>query len=187
MSVRSFVAAMAVVGTLGTASVAAQEPLRAGVLGSPTIGRAAPEVVLPYFTSLGPGPTDQPFRLGAELGRVVILVFGGKADSAAADDWASIKARTDSLVGRNVVAAGLLRAGPDRTLEIATGLPDFKLLADKEGRAHRTYGISESTRSWSIFVVGDDGRLVWGGRISARGSDGWAAVRAAVARGHTAG
>jgi len=187
MRVRGVMAAVAAVATLGTATLAGQEPLRAGVLGSPTVGRSAPEIVLPYFTAQGPGPADQPFRLGAELGRVVILVFGGKADSAAAGDWAAVKARTDSLVGRNVIAAGLIRGSPERTLEIAAGLPDFKLLADQDGRAHRNYGIAESTRSWSAFVVSDDGRLVWFGRISARGSEGWAAVRSAVSKGRTAG
>ena len=62
----------------------AQEPVKAHVMGDPMPGREAPAFSLPYLTAEGPGPADQPFKLRAELGRVVVLAFvPGLTDSAA--------------------------------------------------------------------------------------------------------
>ncbi|MBL8986588.1 MAG: redoxin domain-containing protein [Gemmatimonadetes bacterium] len=169
-------------------SVQAQErPLRAGVLGSPTVGKPAPDVVLPYFLPTGPGPTDQPFRLSAELGRVVVLVLGGGLDSASRAGWREVAERARGLGGRSVVVAGVVRAGAEAVLGLSVGLDtDLKLLADPDGRVHRTYGLGRGGRVWAGFVVADDGRLVWSGRLELGSEVGWKDLAAAVEQGRTA-
>src|SRR5262245_25168902 len=69
-----------VVGSLLTAPpVGAQ--LKAALVGDPKVGEDAPDFALSYLTAQGPGPADQPFRLRAELGRTVVLLFATSLDS----------------------------------------------------------------------------------------------------------
>ncbi|MGE3617839.1 MAG: hypothetical protein AB7L66_18350, partial [Gemmatimonadales bacterium] len=103
----------------GAVSGVAAQSLRAGVLGSPAIGKAAPPLELPYVTADGPGPADQPFRLGAELGRVVILVFGGGNDSTRVAGWRQAAAAVTPMLGRSVVAAGVVRGSVAEVTDFA--------------------------------------------------------------------
>lgn len=173
---------------LGTGVATAQDrPLRAGVLGSPTVGKPAPEVVLPYFLATGPGPVDQPFRLSAELGRVVVLVMGGGLDSVSRLEWGKVTKRIVGLAGRSVVVVGVVRAPSEGVLGLATGLgTEIKFLADSDGRVHRTWGLGRGARSWAGYVVADDGRLLWAGRLELGTGLGWSDLEGAVGRGRTA-
>lgn len=141
---------------LAMASGQAQEPVRAGMVGRAKIGKPAPEVVLRYFTAAGPGPADQPFRLSAELGRVLVLVFGPSDQS---DWWRSVAGVADSAwAGATLV--GVTRQGPDLVAGLAQAMPNdrIKLLADSTGHAWRAFGVTRRDRR--AFVVADDGRIV---------------------------
>lgn len=168
-------------------AVAQERPLRAGVLGSPSVGKPAPEVVLPYFQATGPGPVDQPFRLSAELGRVVVLVMGGGLDSVSRTEWRQVAERVGGLAGRSVVAVGVVRAPAEGVLGLAVGVgTEIKFLADPDGRVHRNWGLGRGPRSWAGFVVADDGRLLWAGRLELGTGLGWSDLEGAVGRGRTA-
>ena len=146
----------AVLTTLAIASGQAQEPIRAGMVGRARVGKPAPEVVLRYFTAAGPGPAEQPFRLSAELGRVLVVVFG-PADQA--DWWRSVAGVADSSwAGATLI--GVTRQGPSVVVGLAQTMPNdrIKLLADSTGQAWRAFGVARRDRR--AFVVADDGRIV---------------------------
>lgn len=148
---------VAVLGLVAALPAVAQDRLRVGVVGNPAVGSPAPELVLPYYTVGGAGPADQPFRLSAELGRVVVLVFGPAADSAG---WAAIGAQADSM-GASAVLAGVVKAAP-RVAEQAAGrlgTNRVKLLADSLGRGHRRFGVRPG--GWEAFVIDDTGRVAF--------------------------
>lgn len=148
---------LAVVGLVAAMPAGAQDRLRVGVVGNPAIGSPAPELVLPYYTIAGAGPIDQPFRLSAELGRVVVLVFGPAADSAG---WAAIGAQADSL-GAAAVMAGVLKTTPRVAEQVAGRLTSsrLKVLADSAGRGHRRFGARPGR--WEAFVIDDAGRVAF--------------------------
>ncbi|MFN0180646.1 MAG: hypothetical protein ACKVZ0_17740 [Gemmatimonadales bacterium] len=147
-----------VVGAVLAVGVArAEAQVRAGVVGAPAVGKAAPALVLPYFTGAGAGPHDQPFRLGAELGRSVVLVFGPATDSTR---WRLVGALADSSWTKAVVA-GAVRGTPAAVGALAgvVGSERLKLLADSTGRGHRRFGVR--AHQWTVFVVDDAGRVAF--------------------------
>jgi len=153
--VRTIGLAVALAAAVGTESGYSQEPIRAGVVGRPKPGQRAPEIVLPYFTSAGPGPADQPFRRSAELGRVLVIVFGPRNES---QWWSAVAAAADSAWPAAVLV-GVVRGTPGEVALVAGGLPNdrAKLLADSTGHAGRAFGVGANGRA--AFVVGDDGRV----------------------------
>ena len=171
---------------VAAAPLAAQD-LKAGLMGSPAPGREAPGIVLPYFTAAGPGPANQPFRLSAELGRVVVLVFDAREDNASAAKWAEVTARLDSLAGSTVALVGVVHAGAGPTQVLATGQAgQLKFLADSLGLVHRRYGVGRGARHWLLVVVADDGRVVSAGPIQFGSSAWWGTIGPSVRRGRTA-
>jgi hypothetical protein len=142
---------------LAVTAARAEAQVRAGVVGAPAVGKAAPALVLPYFTSAGAGPHDQPFRLGAELGRAVVVIFGPASDSAR---WRVVGALADSSWTKAVVA-GVVRGIPDAvgTLALAVASERLKLLADSTGRGHRHFGATGNR--WTVYVVDDAGRVAF--------------------------
>lgn len=135
--------------------MAAQEPVRAGVVGTDRVGRPAPALVGRYFNANGPGPIDQPFRLSAELGRVVVVLLGPVSDTAG---WRSAVAAAESLPAAAVVV-GVVREAEDGVAGLATRLnsPRLKFLADPTGQSHRAF--AAKTSSWTAVVVDDTGRI----------------------------
>src|SRR5262245_6429780 len=92
------------------AAVPARAQLKLALVGDPKVGQDAPDFSLSYITSQGPGPADQPFRLRAELGRKVVLVFGTSKDQVKMrEGWQALAASRDSLFGPDVVVTGLVR------------------------------------------------------------------------------
>lgn len=164
---------------LGVAMTGAAQgqALKAALLGDPPVGRTAPEIRLLYWRDGAPGPVDQPFRLGAELGRVVVLAFGGAPGRAG---WSDLAARTDSLGSPRIelVAVARARIGSMATL---SGGPGLKVLADSLGLVHRQYGVRPND-GWAVFVVADDGRLIWKDRRANLGSPAWWARLVEAAR-----
>jgi hypothetical protein len=142
---------------LAIAAAETQAQVRVGVVGNPAVGKAAPELVFPYFSAAGAGPADQPFRLGAELGRAVVVIFGPATDSTR---WRVVGALADSSWTKAVVA-GVVRGTPTvvGALAVAVGSERIKFLADSTGRGHRHFGASANR--WSVYVVDDAGRVAF--------------------------
>ncbi len=193
---RSWLTAGLLMVMAATGLEAQEQRPRLGVLGSPREGRPAPAVVAPYLTQAGPGPVDQPFRLAAELGRVVILVLGGAADSAAGPAWRQVEEQVAGLLSGRVILVGAARGTPSQVAALAAGLrtvePDAgspvptKLLADGDGQVHRAYGVGTRDRSWATFVIADDGRIAAIVRANPARPEWRAGVEAGVRKGRTA-
>ena len=142
-------------------ALSAQEPVKAHVMGDPLPGRDAPAFSLPYLTAEGPGPVDQPFKLKAELGRVVVLVFvPGLTDSAAVTLVRTFSSQADSLFAGDVVVAAVTSTGagrleaPARTLGV-----QFKVLPDSTEGVRRMYGVTRG--SMAAYVINPLGRVSW--------------------------
>ena len=139
----------------------AQEPVKVRLMGDPQKGKEAPAFSLPYFTSEGPGPADQPFTLRAELGRVVVLAFcRGLTDSTAVVLLRTLTARYDSLFPGEVAVAALL---PETGAALAAAARDntlrIKLLPDSTESIRRLYGVERN--GTSVYVIGPTGRVLW--------------------------
>jgi peroxiredoxin len=183
--------AIASAGLLALAhAAAAQEPLKGGLVGNPRVGRPAPDLDHEYVTATGPSPADQRFRLSAELGRVVVLVFAGAPQEGDRESWDALMAAADSVLSPGSVIVGVLHGRSGPVQEQATGLAGtFRFLPDSTGRVHRRYGVELGKRSsgWSVFVVGDDGRLVYRGQeFRPTDASRLQQVAEATRRGHTA-
>lgn len=139
----------------------AQEPVKAHVMGDPLPGRDAPAFSLPYLTADGPGPADQPFKLKAELGRVVVLAFvPGLTDSAAVALVQAFTSRADSLFAGDVVVVAVASTGsgrlesPARTLGVR-----LKVVPDSLEGVRRMYGVTRG--SIAAYVIDPLGRVSW--------------------------
>ncbi len=169
---------VALAGLLAVLVVPAEaQKLRASLLDDPPIGRTPPDIILPYWANGTPGPADQPFRLKAELGKVVVLAFGG---SGQRPGWADVAARVDSM-GSPRVELVAVAWGRAEALAGLGGATRLKILADSAGATHRRYGV-RATDGWAFFVVADDGRLIWKARRPEVASPGWWAQLVAAAR-----
>ena len=131
------------------AEARAQDAVKMRTVDVPRIGRQAPEVILPYVTRQGPGPVDQPFRLSAELGRVVVLLFH------AGDGFlGELTGQVDSLLGRNGVLAVVTPDSAEGIVDRATRLAlPYKSLTDGGGEVSRRFGFGNR--------VPGDGGVAW--------------------------
>lgn len=130
-------------------------------MGDPLPGRDAPAFSLPYLTAEGPGPADQPFRLRAELGRVVVLAFvPGLTDSAAVALVQAFTTRADSLFVGEVVVAAVASSDPGHLESRARVLGvRLKVLADSTEGVRRMYGVTRG--SIAAYVIDPLGRISW--------------------------
>lgn len=145
--------------------VLAQEPLKAAVMSDLRVGQDAPDFSLPYFTAAGPGPADQPFRLRAELGHIVVLVFSGDpADTLTRTTWSYLAAQAQSLFRPGVVVAGVVAGGGAGAAALAQGKPPtFKFLPDSTSRVHRQFGSGGVGRQ-AVYVITEEGRVAYRSR-----------------------
>jgi peroxiredoxin Q/BCP len=128
------------------------------------VGRPAPQVVLPYATSEGLGPSDQPFDLRKELGRVVVLAFyPGDFTPGCTAEWRALRDREQTLFGPGVVIAGISADSLDTHVRFARELElprRFKLLSDPRLEVARRYGLSSGDRTRrAVVVIGRDGTV----------------------------
>lgn len=126
------------------------------------VGRQAPAVVLPYATKAGAGPTDQPFDLRRELGRVVVLAFyPGDFTPGCIAEWRAFRDRAGTIFGSQVVVAGISADSIDSHIRFARELDlPFKLLSDPELRVARQYDAADASRARRVVVViGRDGMV----------------------------
>ena len=149
-----------------TVSVPVQAQLKLALVGDPKVGQDAPDFTLSYITSAGPGPADQPFRLRAELGRTVVLVFGTSKDQVKMQQgWQALAAARDSLFGPGVVVTGLVRWKTEPTKSLAAGLTSsIKLLPDSLGQGFRVFGVRRYAARWVVYVIDPEGRVAYRSR-----------------------
>ena len=148
---------------LAASSHVASAQLKAGLVEDPKVGEDAPDFTLSYLTAQGPGPADQPFRLRAELGHTVVLVFATSSDSAAMRrEWQAFAGLKPSLEKPGLVVVGLVRwkSEPTQALASELSLP-MKFLPDSVGRGFRNFGVvgRGSGARWAAFVVDAEGRV----------------------------
>jgi peroxiredoxin len=155
------VLALTVSPSVSRSVLSAQDPVRAHVMGDPLPGRDAPAFSLPYLTAEGSGPVDQPFKLRAELGRVVVLAFiPGLSDSAAVALVQAFTTRADSLFGADVTVAAVSSAGGAKLEASAKALGiRMKVLPDTSESVRRMYGVTRG--SIAVYVVNPLGRVSW--------------------------
>lgn len=142
--------------------VMAQEPvsIRFAVQEEIRVGRAAPNVVLPYATRDGVGPAGQPFDLRKELGLVVVLAFyPGNFTPGCLAEWRTFRDQAESLFGPDVVVAGISSDSLESHIRFASELMlPFKLLSDPNLRVVRGLGLANGDRARrAVVVVGRDG------------------------------
>ena len=158
--------ALAMLLVLAATPLAAQDSapvrLRLAVEEAPRVGRPAPALRLPYATRHGIGPADQPFDLGKELGRVVVVAFyPGDFTPGCTAEWRAFRDRADALFGADVVVAGVSADSLASHVRFASELDlPFKLLSDPDRRVARRWGASDgrSTRR-VVVVVGRNGTV----------------------------
>lgn len=126
------------------------------------VGRQAPQVVLPYATSQGAGPADQPFDLRKELGHVVVLAFyPGDFTPGCLAEWRALSDRAGTLFGPGVVLAGISVDPIESHVRFARELElpaRFKLLSDTGLSVTRRYGLaSGDVARRAVVVIGRDG------------------------------
>lgn len=126
------------------------------------VGRQAPQVILPYATSEGPGPVGQPFDLRKELGFVVVLAFyPGDFTPGCLAEWRALRDRAATLFGPGVVLAGISADSIETHVRFARELelpPRFKLLSDSRLTVARRYGLESGDRTRrAVVVIGRDG------------------------------
>ncbi len=145
------------VGGLGAQQRDDDPRIRATLGGEFRVGRPAPALRLPYLTSQGAGPTDQPFDLSRELGRVVVLGVAPTREGEAAG-WAALAGARDSLFGGDVVLVGLSPSRADSLLAHPERVPSgVKLLSDPERNVARQYALDQ--RPGVVLVIGRDGQV----------------------------
>lgn len=119
------------------------------------IGQAAPPIVVPYATQSGPGPTDQPFTLAKELGRVVVLVFHpGDFTPGSMAQWRALRERSATLFPSGVVVVGVSTDSLETHARFARELDlPFKLVSDADLAVARRYGAADGSRARRMTVV----------------------------------
>lgn len=142
--------------------VAAQNPT-AFIVGGPEVGQRAPGFTLPAVGK--DGPSDRPFDLSLQLGRVVVLAFYQRDFTPTATlELQTLADRYHELFGdsTSVVAIGADSLPSHLSFAQSLALP-FVLLADTGLRVTRMYGSARSDGStrYSVYVLGPDGRVRW--------------------------
>jgi peroxiredoxin len=126
----------------------------------PRVGQPAPGLKLPYATSAGAGPVDQPFDLSRELGHVVVLVFyPGDTSAVSIEEWRMIRDRRAEFDGPGVVFAGISRDSIPAQVRFSRDLDLWcKLLSDPDLTVTRRFGADHDTGGGRlVVVVGQDG------------------------------
>lgn len=155
---------VSLLAAVAVSSVAAQaEPrLRLGLEDPPRVGHEAPAIRLPYATASGPGPAEQPFELGKELGNVVVIAFyPGDFTPGCTAEWRAFRDRAATLFGSGVVVVGISKDPLASHQRFAQELElPFKLLSDPDLQVARRYAAVDGPRARRVVVVvGRDGRV----------------------------
>jgi peroxiredoxin len=154
--------ALSALCSLLAAPLAGQNP-SAFVVSGPEEGRRAPGFTLDAAGK--DGPSDRPFDLSLQLGRVVVLAFYQRDFTPTATlELQTFADRYHDLFGDSttVVAIGVDSVASHVSFAQSLALP-FALLSDTGLRVARMYGSvrGDGYARYSVYVLGFDGRVRW--------------------------
>lgn len=153
-------AAALLIGLSG--ALTAQNP-SAFVVGGPEPGTRAPGFVLDAAGKSG--PSDRPFDLSLQLGRVVVLAFYQRDFTPTATrELTTFAERYADLFGDStaVVGIGVDSLALHVSFAQSLALP-FALLADTGLHVAQRYGSvrADGYARYTVYVIGPDGRVSW--------------------------
>ncbi len=163
------------------------DPIRIGLTldGAPAVGRAAPDITLPYATREGIGPASQPFELRKELGLVVVVSFCRlEVAEECLTQWRTFRDQQSAIFGSGVVVVGVSADSLPALVQFAVGqdLP-FKFVSDPDRGLARRFGYLDAAGRvrHTVLVIGRDGRVRYvDGAFAALGSPSYNNLAAAI-------
>jgi thioredoxin-dependent peroxiredoxin len=198
MSIRAIAACAVVLSVVAVPGIQAQSPTKDSTLGPPTaimvsgpdVGRRAPQFRLPWANKDGIGPADQPYDLGLDRGKTVVLAFFPRDfTSGCTAEMRTFAEQYDSLFGPDVVVVGISTDSLATHARFAASLNlPFRLLSDPRQDVARRYAAGDRSGYLRrvVYVIGPDGRVRYRNmRFNALDPKHYAELGAAVRRART--
>jgi len=198
MSIRAIAAAAIVLSVVAIPRLQAQTPAKDSSSGRPTavmisgpdVGRRAPPFQLPWANKDGIGPADQPYDLGLDRGKTVVLAFFPRDfTSGCTAEMRTFAEQYDSLFGPEVVVVGISTDSLATHTRFAASLNlPFRLLSDPRQDVARRYAANDRSGYLRrvVYVIGPDGKVRYRNlRFNALDPKHYADLGAAVRRART--
>lgn len=142
---------------------AASGAATAVMVGGPKEGAQAPEFSLPWANREAVGPSDDPYQLWRDRGKIVVLAFyPADFTKACTAELQTFGDQYDTLFGSDVVVLGISADSLETHRRFAASLNiPFRLLTDADLHVARKYGSKGDggRPRRTVFVVGPDGRV----------------------------
>jgi peroxiredoxin Q/BCP len=146
----------------GLAAQAAERSPTAVIVGGPREGAKAPEFSLPWANREAVGPSQSPYELWRDRGKIVVVAFyPADFTKGCTAEMQTFADQYDTLFGPDVVVLGVSADSLEthRRFAASLGLP-FRLLSDPDQQVARKYGSrGDGGPRRTVFVVGPDGRV----------------------------
>jgi peroxiredoxin Q/BCP len=171
MSIRAIAATAIVLSVVTVPRLQAQTPAKDSTKGPPTavmvsgpdVGRRAPAFQLPWANKDGIGPADQPYDLGLDRGKTVVLAFFPRDfTSGCTAEMRTFAEQYDSLFGPEVVVVGISTDSLATHTRFAASLNlPFRLLSDPRQEVARRYAANDRSGYLRrvVYVIGPDGKV----------------------------
>ena len=171
MSIRAIAAAAIVLSVVTAPRLQAQTPAKDSSKGPPTavmisgpdVGRRAPPFQLPWANKDGIGPAEQPYDLGLDRGKTVVLAFFPRDfTSGGTAEMRTFAEQYDSLFGPEVVVVGISTDSLATHTRFAASLNlPFRLLSDPRQEVARRYAANDRSGYLRrvVYVIGPDGKV----------------------------
>ena len=198
MSIRAIAATAIVLSVVTVPRLQAQTPAKDSSKGPPTavmvsgpdVGRRAPAFQLPWANKDGIGPADQPYDLGLDRGKTVVLAFFPRDfTSGCTAEMRTFAEQYDSLFGPEVVVVGISTDSLATHTRFAASLNlPFRLLSDPRQEVARRYAANDRSGYLRrvVYVIGPDGKVRYRNlRFNALDPKHYADLGAAVRRART--
>ena len=138
-------------------------PPTAIMVSGPDVGRRAPTFRLPWASTEGVGPADQPYDLALDRGKTVVLAFYPRDfTKSSTTEMRTFAERYDSLFGSDVVVVGISTDPLEAHSRFAASLDlPFRLLSDPTQEVARRYASNDRSGYLrrTVYVVGPDGKV----------------------------
>lgn len=173
MPLRAITAAAVVFSLTAVPRLGAQDSSKSGppskgpptavMVSGPDVGRRAPMFRLPWASTEGVGPADQPYDLALDRGKTVVLAFYPRDFThSSTTEMRTFAQRYDSLFGSDVVVVGISTDPLETHSRFAASLElPFRLLSDPTQAVARRYASSDRSGYLrrTVYVVGPDGKV----------------------------
>jgi thioredoxin-dependent peroxiredoxin len=173
MLLRAIIAAAVVFSLTAVPRLPAQDSSKAGqpskgpptaiMVSGPDVGRRAPTFRLPWASTEGVGPADQPYDLALDRGKTVVLAFYPRDfTTSSTTEMRTFAEQYDSLFGSDVVVVGISTDPLETHSRFAASLNlPFRLLSDPTQEVARRYASNDRSGYLrrTVYVVGPDGKV----------------------------